>query len=404
MKFAKFGYGILAVIALLFSQSCTKENLLPANTSAFGKVLYTEHQYFFTANQVDSILLDLDPFVGQLLNPIYDIDVYKIHYHTRDHHGKPTYASGVIVVPQVPVGTELPLMSYQHGTILAKSNVASQSFGGELILGLYCASDGYMMAMPDMLGLGDGPGFHPYMHARSEATAVIDMLRATRNFAETQNVLLDGKLFLLGYSQGGHSTMAAAREIQLFYSNEFTITACAPMAGPYDASGVQAEVITQDQAYPTPGYLPYVLYSYNMVYEMYPDTRDVILDTWDAVIHPRMDGLTSMGALNNLCPNIPNRILEPQILDDFRNQPDHIMRQALRDNDLYDWTPQFPLTMYYCEGDDQVTYENSIVAYDAFRARGAKLVFLYNVDNNLNHSDCALPALINGKGWFDNFR
>lgn len=198
--------------------------------------------------------------------------------------------------------------------------------------------------------------------------------------------------------------MAAAREMQLFYSQEFDITACAPMAGPYDASGVQAEVITQDVAYPTPGYLPYVLYSYNMVYEIYPDVRDVILDQWDTIIHPRMDGMTGMGTLNDLCPNIPNRILEPALLDAFRNDPNHIMRETLRDNDLYDWTPQFPLTMYYCEGDDQVTYTNSIVAYNAFVARGATQVALYNVDNNLNHSDCALPALINGKGWFDSFR
>ena len=60
------------------------------------------------------------------------------------------------------------------------------------------------------MGLGSSPGFHPYLHARSEATASVDMLRAGRNYCASNNIGLNGQVFLAGYSQGGHTEMADA--------------------------------------------------------------------------------------------------------------------------------------------------------------------------------------------------
>src|ERR1051326_8920384 len=106
----------------------------------------------------------------------------------------------------------------------------------ELVVGLAFATSGYAVAMPDYLGLGDSPGLHPYHHARSEATASVDMLRAARAFCAANGFQLNGRLFLAGYSQGGHATMALLRELETWHMNEFTVTACAPMAGAYDRS------------------------------------------------------------------------------------------------------------------------------------------------------------------------
>ena len=44
------------------------------------------------------------------------------------------------------------------------------------------------------------------------------------------------ELFLLGYSEGGYATMALHRELQQFHSDEFTVTASAPMAGPWSTT------------------------------------------------------------------------------------------------------------------------------------------------------------------------
>jgi hypothetical protein len=88
---------------------------------------------------------------------------------------------------------------------------------------------------------------------------------------------LNEQLFLAGYSQGGHSTMAALKMIEEQHSAEFSVTACSPMAGPYDLSETQLNFVMRDTAYPLPGFLPYILFAYNSVYNMVPDLSTVFI-------------------------------------------------------------------------------------------------------------------------------
>jgi hypothetical protein len=46
-------------------------------------------------------------------------------------------------------------------------------------LSLIFAARGYVVVAADYVGLGVSETFHPYLHAESEATAVVDALRAT---------------------------------------------------------------------------------------------------------------------------------------------------------------------------------------------------------------------------------
>ena len=78
-------------------------------------------------------------------------------------------------------------MSFQHGTVLHDSEAPSQDESSQFI-GLVYAADGYIAVLPDLLGLGEGSGIHPYHHAASSATAVVDMLRAVHDLAEGRRV------------------------------------------------------------------------------------------------------------------------------------------------------------------------------------------------------------------------
>ena len=68
----------------------------------------------------------------------------------------------------------------------------------------------------------------------------------------------------MGYSQGGHATMATVKELEINFINELTVTASAPMAGPYSMSEAQAEML--NTVYPNPGYFPYIIFAYQNVY------------------------------------------------------------------------------------------------------------------------------------------
>ena len=112
----------------------------------------------------------------------------------------------------------------------------SERRGGWELAGVGAAL-GYVAVAPDYLGLGESRGFHPYVHAATEASAAIDLLYAAQEFAEKQKFPLNGQLFLTGYSQGGHASMALHRELERNYSKIFPVSAAAHLSGPYSISG-----------------------------------------------------------------------------------------------------------------------------------------------------------------------
>ncbi|HAD97404.1 MAG TPA: hypothetical protein DCG19_08350, partial [Cryomorphaceae bacterium] len=145
---------------------------------------------------------------------IFDVDIYKIAYNTVDVDGSPTVASGAMVIPVNTTCNQFPLISYNHGTVLKKEDVPSRNNGESLIPKLM-ASTGKVTVCPDYLGLGDNPGLHPYLHAESEATATIDLIRAVREYInDSLTISLNGEVFITGYSQGGHAAMATLKYIQ----------------------------------------------------------------------------------------------------------------------------------------------------------------------------------------------
>ena len=191
----------------------------------------------------------------------YGIDAYKIQYLTNDINGDESIASGLIVVPSNN-NCSWSLTTYLHGTETLKENVPSR-LSNEASIGYYASAIiGSVVALPDYLGLGDSPGLHPYIHSETEASASLEMLRATREFCENHAIYLNDDLFIFVYSQGGHATLALQKLIEEENIEEFIITASIPMAGPYDVSGVQTDLLTNGENYPAPYYLPYLILSY----------------------------------------------------------------------------------------------------------------------------------------------
>lgn len=368
-----------------------------------GKVVGSVLLESYTPETLTARLDEENPLFASTFPPEFDIDVYQLTYTTIDARGNDTTATGVLALPKGGLRA-LPLLSYQHGTIHEKNEAPSVKDDGERLIALVTAGSGYATTVPDYVGMGDGPGFHPYVHAASEASAVIDLLRAAKSFAVEQDADISEETFLFGYSQGGHATMAALRALQEDpqYAGLFDVTAGAPMAGPYDVSGVQAEVITRNEPYPEPSYLPYIILGYNEAYDVFDDLGEILQEPY-ATQMKEMFGTASGGEINDVLPVIPREMLQPSVIEDFENNPDSPLRAFLRDNDLYDWKPEFPLRMYHCQGDKHVDFRNAEVALARFTELGAPSVELKSMGEELDHNGCVLPALIDVKNYFDGF-
>lgn len=342
-------------------------------------------------------------FGGIPITPQTGVKVYKLIYETVDAQGLRTQASGALCLPDTRPAAGLPLLSYQHGTVTEREDVPSR-LNTEGFIGVAMATSGYAAVLPDYLGLGDSPGVHPYHHAKSEATCVVDLLRAARRYCAANSVTLNGKLFLTGYSHGGHATLAAMRELEELHAAEFTLTACAPGAGAYDLSGVTADDFLKDEAKPNPYYLPYLLVGLQDVYG-WPETwTDLLVQSYANTIPPLFNGLNDSGQINAQMPARPMQILRADVTESFRNQPDDPLRAILRDNDLIRWAPKAPLRLYHCSGDKDVPPANMQSALAAFHARGATHVQALDPQPGADHGGCVQPALLAAKAWFDSLK
>ncbi len=339
----------------------------------------------------------------------YGAKYYRITYTTKSVQGLVDTASGLLSVPDNPT-RKYPRLVYQHGTSGSKQDVPSINVvtGGEGIVGQLFAGLGYVAFLPDYLGLGNvSKGFHPYVHAESEAWAALDMLRAGEQFLQQNQVFINDQLFVTGYSQGGHGAMALHRAIEQDPTHEFEVTAAAPMSGPYSISGVMRDLILTDAVYYYPAYIPNTALSYQTVYgNLFNDLTEVFKPTYAALIQQFYEGQITLSSLNSqlistLTDDVgasrPFKMLQESIVQEIQTNPNHPINVALDANDTYDgnWLPIAPFRLFYCMEDDQVPYRNSLLARDSFQVAGVTNFAINDVMPTADHGECYVPAMTN---------
>ena len=392
---------VVLLTSLLFS--CKKESISVNQpfeyTGALGDVVNIISQDSLTIAQIRNQLPDL---IASVITLKFGVRVFIIEYKTLNKDNDTVKASGVVFVPMAD-SFALPMSSYQHGTVLLKRDAPSVSKGDEYKLNLANASgSGVVACMPDYLGLGTGEGLHLYLNPTEEANCVRDILRSARKLVKQNNIAqLNGQIFLFGYSQGGHATMAAQRQMEKENKQEFKLTASAPMAGPYALSRTsQFDIMLDSVYYPNPFYLPYLAVSLFNTFPIYDSYSQLFKAPYDARIPATIDGYHSFGYANSQFPYIVSSILIDSVRLAIKNDPNHPIRLAAKQYDLVDdWTPTTPMKLYHCHGDDNVFYDNAVYADSVFKSRGANIELVDLGD--AHHEDCAPSALLFAKIWFD---
>lgn len=355
----------------------------------------------FTETQLDSIL-NANGIPQGFVNTYYDVDVFKVVYNTVTYDSSAIIASGLLVIP-TNLPCSLPLASYQHGTIIRKDDAPSSFLGSEPVIAAVLASNGYVAMEPDYIGLGASPGKHYYQHAQTEATAVIDMIRSAREVCDTLGVNLNGQVFLTGYSQGGHATMAAHKMIQEKVDAEMHVTASVPMSGAYSMSEIMVNVMLSDSVYPSPSYLGYIISSWNTAYSLYDTLQKPLLYPYDSLLAVWYNGTYGTGYVDSKMPSVPKMIFKPDTVVAFQNDPNHTFRLRLKDNDVDNWLPTSPVKMLFCSSDSYVSDSNAMVAVTKMRNLGCTMCDTLNVNSVLDHQECAQLAILAAKGFLDTY-
>ena len=343
-----------------------------------------------TAAQIDAgtAANGLQPLSGRAR---CDVRVVAINYETIGVDSEKTNASGVMLVPAGGCALAAhPLVAYGKGTDLQKPRTLANPADGEtFLLAAMYAAQGYAVVASDYLGYAkSGYGYHPYLHADSEASAIIDSIRAARAAAGAQGALLSGKVMLTGYSQGGHASMAAHRAIERDNAGEIDVAAGAHLAGPYNLSGSfkLTEAIAGYQFF-----VPFLVTAWQKVYgNIYTNVTQVFRAPYAATIenllpHPTLTGggLVQAGLLPaGPTPNqARDALFQPAFLADVLNNPNSPLLQDARKNDLLGWNPKARTLLCGGAGDPTVppAVHQAVAAAD-FASRGLGNVSSVDVD------------------------
>jgi hypothetical protein len=172
--------------------------------------------------------------------PACGVDFYYLKFWTVGGAKEATLSSGALMVPTGGTGCSgpRPIVLYAHGTntnqALNLADVTDPTNTEGVLIAATFAAQGYIVVAPNYAGYDISTlGYHPFLDAAQQSGEMMNILAAARTAlpktfaaATTDN----GKLFVTGYSEGGHVAMATQRALQ---DAGATVTAAAPLSGPY---------------------------------------------------------------------------------------------------------------------------------------------------------------------------
>ncbi|MES2152104.1 MAG: prolyl oligopeptidase family serine peptidase [Pseudomonadota bacterium] len=347
------------------------------------------------------------------------ITPYSVRYHTLGGAGESTEASGAVIIPSgadPACSGARPVLLYAHGTAIDQRYDMSKladSTEAKLVAAMF-AAQGFIVVAPNYAGYaGSTLAYHPYLDANQQSADMVDALRAARLSFGAMAAADSGKLYVSGYSQGGHVALATMRAMQLQYGSEFKVSAAAGMSGPYALVDFADGMFAGAPRIGVTAFMPLLinagqhagagLYgSLSEIYEaQYASGIDSLLpsaSSLDALIVAGKLPATTLFAANSL-PQASGyakyfgsgNLIKTSYRDAYQLDakahpcggnaplacaPEHALRKLLRQNDVRNFTPASALMLCGGNGDPTVPYQNTVSAlayYRALTAAGAVL-------------------------------
>ena len=132
---------------------------------------------------------------------------YRIAYRTYRDDGVPGVSTAGVYLPTAPTSSTLPVVAIGHPTEgLAPSVAPSMNPTSLDDLALPWASQGFAVIATDYAGLGN-EGVQGYTDDHDQAHSLLDSARALRALLDPS--VLDDRVLLVGYSQGGGAVLAS---------------------------------------------------------------------------------------------------------------------------------------------------------------------------------------------------
>ncbi len=392
-------------LSLLIATGCTEK---PNGSSESEHTYLVEYQKLHTLQKniiiaTQAAVAIQYPEMDKLKDSTrYTIDVYRIVYRTK-YKDTDVMASGLACIPSD--NGVFPILSIQNGTNTAHDRAPTENSGNTnflLLQGL--AGNGYIILIPDYIGFGSSDSIvHPYYVKEPTIDAVIDMIRATKEFIDNyiEDAIYSQDCYLAGYSQGGWATLAALDAIENGEINDIFVKATSCGAGAYDLLEVTHYLLGLD-SYPGPYYLPYYMYSHQQYGIISDPMQKYFREPYASMIPELFDGsLSNLEVKDELTDSIP-ALLTADFMEHFSHGPDYKeIRADMLSNSVSAWKTTSKLRFYHGTNDAHVPISQSKNMYQDFQAAGSADFVEYFDIPDVDHNEGILPWGIATLVWFN---
>ncbi|MGQ7870161.1 alpha/beta hydrolase family protein [Sunxiuqinia sp. sy24] len=402
----KYHHRLIVLFLAVFIISCGKNDDPAPSETSFA--------FLESEKQVNTISQTSAQLLFSVLAAQFDDDgtmdnevssgavVHKVTYNST-FEGEPLLVSGLISVPDKP--GNYPVISFQNGTNVEYSKAPTVDRSNELFLVLKnFASLGFIVVIPDYPGFGESTQvFHPYLEKDDTLPSLVDLLKATREFVSQDHITasLNEDLYLMGYSQGGWSTMQLKHEIEQNGLEDYQLKASSCGAGPYNLNRLNELLVGQD-SYPMPYFLAYLMQAYHVHGKYSNPLNEIFANEYAAKIPDLFNGVTTGGEINDEL----NTQVEDLFQADFRtgfatNAKYQSLQTALTNSSIDAWQTTSPTRLFHGENDTYVPLELSVEMHQDFKALNVndelvKLIIMPDAD----HQSGILPFGIASINWF----
>lgn len=335
----------------------------------------------------------------QLETPVRNgVETYRIVYRTVGPLGEETTASGLMVLPRTET-ERLRVVSYAHGTIVRKDEAPSADGETDRARAIMFAAVGNAAVAPDYLGLGEGPGRHPYAHAPTEASASLDLLRAARDAAAERGRTLESDVYIVGFSQGGQAATALGRELHDNPGTGFRGAALSAISGPYAIREAQTPAALDGGVSPRSAvvYLAYWLTAMNPIYGLYDHPTEAFRQPYADRVESLFDGYHDVLSVGTGLPAAPAELLTDRFLAWARQPTGPALRAVTESDGTCEWTTDAPVRLYVSTADRSVAAANTDHCLRSLRGPRVERVDLSPMD----HGATGRAGLVQTLAWFD---
>ncbi len=283
-------------------------------------------------------------------------------YPSTDRDLNEITLSGKVMLPKGKKPKRMILVS--HYTVGSNAEAPSNCFSLEGVL----VKLGYGLIIPDYQGYGiTADKVHPYLVMMETAVNVTDMYFAVKEWLKAVDMAPEyDDIYLMGYSQGGATTMAVEYLIEVAYNDPadslyIPIHRVFAGGGPYDVKATYERFVTTDTAgYPVavPLVLQGMIKGNNLNMEMSDLMQPWLCDKMDEWINSKRYTTAQVNQL--IGTKVTHKLLTEEGMDQTSEKVAELYK-AMTANSVvaYNWQPQASIYIMHSMDDETVPYTNA---------------------------------------------